>query len=99
MLQVSTQSLLEDAATVAKAVVLIGELSGKADPQPRNQIVRSIVNKALAPYLLLSRAHPLTGRRTPARPGLRCPAVVWRSRHRPEIQTKVARSIGQDSCA
>jgi len=39
------QSMLEDAATVEKAVVLIEELSGKTDKQSQNQLVRWISNK------------------------------------------------------
>ncbi|MCB1772005.1 MAG: superoxide dismutase, Ni [Gammaproteobacteria bacterium] len=38
-------AMLEDAATVEKAVKLIGELSGKTDAQSQNQIVRWVVNK------------------------------------------------------
>lgn len=39
------QAMLEDAATVAKATKLIGELAGKADPQSQNQVVRWVMNK------------------------------------------------------
>ena len=38
-------AMLEDAATVKKAVKLIGELSGKTDAQSQNQIVRWVTNK------------------------------------------------------
>ena len=39
------QAMLEDAATVVKAVSQIDELSGKTDPQSKNQLVRWVVNK------------------------------------------------------
>jgi nickel superoxide dismutase len=39
------KAMLEDAATVEKAVKLIGELAGKTDPQSQNQLVRWVVNK------------------------------------------------------
>ena len=39
------QSMLEDAATVEKAVTLIEELSGKTDKQSQNQLVRWVTNK------------------------------------------------------
>ena len=38
-------AMLEDAATVTKAIKLIQELSHKTDPQSRNQVVRWVVNK------------------------------------------------------
>jgi len=39
------KTMLEDAATVDKAVSLITELSGKTDAQSNNQLVRWVVNK------------------------------------------------------
>ena len=39
------KSMLEDAATVAKATKLMGELAGKTDAQSQNQMVRWVVNK------------------------------------------------------
>ena len=39
------RAMLEDAATVTKAMTSIGELSGKADAQSRNQTVRWVMNK------------------------------------------------------
>ncbi len=39
------ESMLEDAATVAKAAMLINELAGKTDPQSQNQLVRWVMNK------------------------------------------------------
>jgi nickel superoxide dismutase len=39
------KAMTEDAATARKAVKLIGELSGKTDPQSNNQLVRWVVNK------------------------------------------------------
>ena len=39
------KAMLEDAATVAKAVKLINELAGKTDAQSQNQLVRWVVNK------------------------------------------------------
>ena len=39
------KAMLEDAATVAKAAKLIGELAGKPDAQSQNQLVRWVVNK------------------------------------------------------
>ena len=38
-------SMLEDVATIRKAVAQIAELSGKTDPQSQNQLVRWVVNK------------------------------------------------------
>ena len=38
-------SMMEDAATIAKAVRLINELSTADDPQSSNQIVRWVINK------------------------------------------------------
>ena len=39
------KTMLEDVATARKAVKLITELSGKSDPQSKNQLVRWVVNK------------------------------------------------------
>ena len=39
------QSMLEDAATVAKSVTLINELAGKTDAQSQNQLIRWVTNK------------------------------------------------------
>ena len=39
------QAMLIDAATVEKAIKLVGELSGKSDAQSKNQLVRWIMNK------------------------------------------------------
>ncbi len=39
------ESMLEDAATVAKSAKLIAELSGKTDAQSQNQLVRWVMNK------------------------------------------------------
>lgn len=39
------KTMLEDAATVEKAVKLIGDLAGKTDAQSQNQLVRWVVNK------------------------------------------------------
>ena len=38
-------SMLEDVATIRKAVSQIAELAGKTDPQSRNQLVRWVMNK------------------------------------------------------
>ncbi len=38
-------SMLEDAATVEKAITLISELSGKSDAQSQNQLIRWVTNK------------------------------------------------------
>ena len=38
-------SMLEDVATIRKAVVQIADLAGKTDPQSQNQLVRWVVNK------------------------------------------------------
>ena len=38
-------SMLEDVATIRKAVAQIAELAGKTDPQSQNQLVRWVVNK------------------------------------------------------
>ena len=38
-------SMLEDVATIRKAVSQIAELAGKTDPQSQNQLVRWVVNK------------------------------------------------------
>jgi len=39
------QAMLEDAATVDKAAMMINELAGKTDPQSMNQAVRWVMNK------------------------------------------------------
>lgn len=39
------QSMLEDAETIQKTVILINENSGKSDAQSSNQLARSIANK------------------------------------------------------
>lgn len=39
------QSMLEDAATVEKAVKMMNELEGKTDVQSQNQMVRWVMNK------------------------------------------------------
>lgn len=61
------RAMLEDAATVAKAVKLINELAGKTDPQSRNQTVRWIMNKekhaqsvisTISDYFLTQRVKP-----------------------------------------
>ena len=39
------KTMLEDAATIDKAIVSINELSGKSDAQSNNQLVRWVVNK------------------------------------------------------
>jgi len=60
-------SMLEDAATIEKSVTLITELSGKADPQSQNQLVRWVMNKeqhaqniisAISDYFLTQRVKP-----------------------------------------
>lgn len=60
-------SMLEDAATIEKSVALITELSGKADPQSQNQLVRWVMNKeqhaqniisAISDYFLTQRVKP-----------------------------------------
>ena len=38
-------SMLEDVATIRKAVSRIADLAGKSDPQSQNQLVRWVVNK------------------------------------------------------
>ena len=38
-------SMLEDVATIRKAVSQIAELAGKTDPQSQNQLVRWVMNK------------------------------------------------------
>lgn len=61
------QSMLEDAATVKKATVMMAELAGKEDPQSNNQMVRWISNKeshaqkviaTISDYLLTQRVKP-----------------------------------------
>ena len=39
------QSMLEDAATVEKAMLMLAELTDKADPQSNNQMIRWVSNK------------------------------------------------------
>jgi len=39
------QTMLEDAATVDKAAMMINQLAGKTDPQSMNQAVRWVMNK------------------------------------------------------
>jgi nickel superoxide dismutase len=60
-------SMLEDAATIEKSVNLIIELSGKADAQSQNQLVRWVMNKekhaqniiaAMNDYFLTQRVKP-----------------------------------------
>lgn len=41
------KEMLEDAATVEKAIELIGELADKTDAQSKNQLVRWVMNKEL----------------------------------------------------
>ena len=41
------QSMLEDAATVEKAIAMLTNLAGKTDPQSLNQITRWVHNKEL----------------------------------------------------
>jgi len=59
--------MIEDAATIEKAVTLITELSGKTDPQSQNQLVRWVMNKeqhaqniisAISDYFLTQRVQP-----------------------------------------
>ena len=38
-------SMLEDVATIRKAVAQIADLAGKTDPQSQNQIIRWVMNK------------------------------------------------------
>jgi nickel superoxide dismutase len=60
-------SMLEDTATVDKAVKLIGELAGKSDAQSQNQLVRWVSNKeshaqkviaTISDYFLTQRVKP-----------------------------------------
>ena len=60
-------SMLEDAATIEKSMILIAELSGKTDVQSQNQLVRWIMNKekhaqniiaAMSDYFLTQRIKP-----------------------------------------
>lgn len=60
-------SMLEDAATIAKAVTLIAELSDKSGPQSKNQLVRWVMNKeqhaqniisSISDYFLTQRVKP-----------------------------------------
>jgi len=61
------QSMLEDAATVAKSAGLIAELTGKPDAQSQNQLVRWVMNKeqhaqniiaTISDYFLTQRVKP-----------------------------------------
>jgi nickel superoxide dismutase len=61
------QAMLEDSATVTKAVVQINDLASKTDPQSLNQVVRWIVNKeqhaqkvinTISDYFLTQRVKP-----------------------------------------
>ena len=61
------QAMLEDAATVDKAAMMINELAGKADPQSVNQAVRWVMNKeqhaqnviaTISDYFLTQRVKP-----------------------------------------
>ena len=60
-------SMLEDADTIQKTVILIKDNSGKNDPQSNNQLVRSIANKeshaqsiieTISDYFLTQRVKP-----------------------------------------
>ena len=42
------KSMLEDAATIAKATKMMAELSGKTDAQSQNQLTRWVLNKGRA---------------------------------------------------
>jgi nickel superoxide dismutase len=62
-----TQLMLEDAATIAKALTMIAELAGKTDAQSKNQLVRWVVNKekhaqniisTISDYFLTQRVKP-----------------------------------------
>ena len=59
--------MLEDSATIAKSVKLIGELAGKDDAQSRNQLIRWVTNKethaqkiisTISDYFLTQRVKP-----------------------------------------
>lgn len=61
------QAMLEDAATVDKAAMMIAELAGKTDPQSVNQAVRWVMNKeqhaqnviaTISDYFLTQRVKP-----------------------------------------
>lgn len=61
------QAMLEDAATVAKAVKMMNELAGKTDAQSQNQMVRWVMNKekhaqnviaTISDYFLTQRVKP-----------------------------------------
>ncbi len=61
------QSMLEDAATVAKSANSIAETAGKPDPQSQNQLVRWVMNKedhaqkiivTISDYFLTQRVKP-----------------------------------------
>ncbi len=61
------QGMLEDAATVAKALASMAELAGKSDAQSQNQVVRWVMNKekhaqniiaTIGDYFLTQRVKP-----------------------------------------
>ena len=61
------EAMLEDAATVSKAVKLINELAGQTDAQSQNQLVRWVMNKekhaqnviaTISDYFLTQRVKP-----------------------------------------
>ncbi len=61
------QSMLEDIATVEKAIKQIGDLAGKSDPLSQNQLVRWVMNKethaqkiiaTISDYFLTQRVKP-----------------------------------------
>jgi len=60
-------SMLEDAATIERSIVVIAEMSGKTDPQSHNQLIRWTMNKeqhaqniiaAISDYFLTQRVKP-----------------------------------------
>jgi len=60
-------SMLEDAATVEKAMIQIGDLAGKKDAQAQNQLVRWVMNKeshaesiieSISDYFMTQRVKP-----------------------------------------
>lgn len=61
------QQMLEDAATVEKATIMMAELAGKSDAQSQNQMVRWVMNKeshaqkvieTISDYFLTQRVKP-----------------------------------------
>jgi len=48
------ESMLEDAATVEKAVKMIAELAGKTDAQSQNQLIRWVNNKEIHAQRIIS---------------------------------------------